>query len=372
MELSLYFEQLEQLVNIESCSDDPEGLNKVAKFFSDGFKELGWIVEEHDFAPQCGTCVICTNRKAEHYDVLLIGHLDTVFPRGTGVPYRVEGNRAYGAGVADMKHGSLLMYHLMKELPREVNEKLNICVVFNPDEEIGSCYSKDCYLPYAKIADYAFAYEAMGSTYTICNERKGAVMYKFAFTGVPGHCGFVFTNGARNAISEMARWVVALDGLQSKERNTSVNVGMVSGGSKPNVVAENADMTVDIRFSDPAEADRVEQTVAELMKQAKANGIAVEVIENRCKLPLVPGEKGTAYARRILQICKENRLPITFKARGGLSDANLIAQYGAVCIDGLGPAGAGGHSPDEYMLLDSVEPAYQLSMALLKDLADQK
>lgn len=373
MELDVYLSQLEQLVNTDSCSDDPEGLNKMAAWFSERFRALGWNVREYDLAPQSGTCLVCTNREAEHYDVLLIGHLDTVFPKGTCAqrPFHIEGNLAYGPGVGDMKQGCLLMYYLMKELPKEINDKLNICVVFNPDEEIGSRYAFPVYGPYAQKADYAFVYEAMGKAYTICNERKGSIGYKLKFNGVAGHCGFVFTNGAKSAISEMARWIVALDGLQSQERNTSVNIGVVNGGTKSNVVAESANMTVDIRFSDPKEADRVETTVAALMKQAEENGITVDIVEKRCKLPLVPSEKGKAYAQRVLDICKENDLPITFKARGGLSDANLIAQYGAICIDGLGPAGSDGHSLDEHILIDSIMPTYKLSMLLLEDLANK-
>ncbi len=369
MDLELYFSQLEELVNIESCSDDPEGLNKVAAFFSKGFRDLGWIVEEHDLAPACGTCVICKNRDAEHYDVLLIGHLDTVYPRGTGLPYRVEGNVAYGAGVSDMKHGSLLMYHLMKELPKEINDKLNIVVVFNPDEEIGSRYSKDCYLPYAAKSNLALAYEARSAKGGVCIERKGAVQYKLKFKGVPGHCGFVFKNGAKSAVSEMARWIVAFDALQSKERNTSVNVGLASGGSKPNVVPENAEMTVDVRFSDPTEADRVEEVVQTMLKQAEEHGIGVEIVEKRCKLPLVPDEKAKAYLDHLMTIGKEAGLEFVYEARGGLSDANLIAQYGPICIDGMGPAGADGHCPKERMFMDTVLPAYDLSMLIFKDLA---
>lgn len=369
MDLALYFSQLEQLVNIESCSDDPEGLNQVAAFFTKGFRELGWTVEEHNLAPHSGTCVICTNRKAEHYDVLLIGHLDTVFPRGTGLPYRKEGDRCHGAGVADMKHGSLLMYHLMKELPAEINEKLNIVVVFNPDEEIGSRYSKDCYLPYAAKSDLCLVYEARSAKGGVCIERKGAVHYTLKFKGIPGHCGFVFKNGAKSAISEMARWIVALDSLQSRERNTSVNVGLASGGSKPNVVPEHAEMTVDIRFSDPTEADRVEEAVQALLLQAQERGIGVEIAEKRCKLPLVPDEKSRAYFDHLMTIGKNAGLEFVYEARGGLSDANLIAQCGPICIDGMGPIGGNGHSPNEYMLMDSVVPAFDLSMLIFKDLA---
>lgn len=369
MNLELYLSQLEYLVNTESCSDDPAGLNEVAAFFSGGFRELGWNVEEFDLAPQSGTCVVCTNRKAEHYDVLLIGHLDTVFPKGTGVPYRVEGDRAYGAGVADMKQGCLMMYHLMKDLPKEINEKLNICVVFNPDEEIGSRYSKDFYLPYAAKSGLALVYEARSTKGGICIQRKGAVQYKLKFKGVPGHCGFVFKNGAKSAVSEMARWIMALDELQSKERDTSVNVGLVSGGSKPNVVPEHAEMTVDIRFSDPAEADRVEETVQDLLRRAQERGITVEIAEKRGKLPLVPNEKAKAYLEHLMAIGKKADLQFVYEARGGLSDANIIAQVGPICIDGMGPAGGSGHSPQEYMLLDTIVPSYDLSMLIFKDLA---
>ena len=369
MDLELYLSQLEYLVNIESCSDDPEGLNKMAAFFSKGFKDLGWIVEKYDLAPQSGTCVICTNRKANHYDVFLIGHLDTVFPRGTGVPYRTEGNIAYGAGVGDMKHGCLLMYHLMKDLPKEINEKLNICVVYNPDEEIGSRYSKDIYLPYAAKSKLALAYEARSATGCICVERKGSAQYKIKFTGIPGHCGFVFKNGAKSAVSEMARWIVALDSLQSKEQNTSVNVGVVSGGTKPNVVAEEAQMTVDIRFSDPTEGKRVEETVSDLLKQAQERGISVEILEKRGKPPLVPTEEGKAYFDHLLTIGKAAGLEFSFEARGGLSDANIIAQVGPICIDGMGPAGAAGHCPQEHIFLDTIIPAYDLSMLIFDDLA---
>jgi len=105
MELSSYLQDLEYLVNIDSGSEDREGLNAVASFFSSRFRDMGWIVAEHDLAPDSGTCLICTNREAEHYDLMLMGHMDTVFTRGTCAqrPFRIEGDRAYGPGVCDMK-----------------------------------------------------------------------------------------------------------------------------------------------------------------------------------------------------------------------------------------------------------------------------
>jgi len=370
MELKEYLQDLEYLVNTDSCSDDPEGLNTVAAFFADRFAGLGWNVHKYDLAPQSGTLLVCTNRDAEHYDVMLMGHLDTVFAKGTCArrPFRIEGNKALGPGVGDMKQGCLLMYYLMKDLPERIHEKLNIAVVYNPDEEIGSRYSKDYYLPYAQKADYAYLYEARAASGAYCTERKGSVQLTVTFQGVAGHCGFVFTNGARSAISEMARWIVALDGLQSRKRNTSVNVGVCSGGTKPNVVADSARIVVDTRFDDPTEEDRILETVAQLEAQAREHGIGV-TIERRGKKPWVLTEKAAAYLEHVTAIADKAGMPAVFKARGGLSDANLIAQYGPVCIDGMGPGGGDGHSPEEYMLIDTVSETYDFSMLLLSDLA---
>ena len=305
---------------------------------------------------------------------MLMGHMDTVFFKGTCAqrPFRIEGDRAYGPGVCDMKQGCLMIYHVLKELPAEINEKLNILAVFNPDEEIGSKYSQNTYIPYAKKTDYAFLYEARNAKGFCCHQRKGAVRLNVEFTGKAGHCGFVFENDARSAISEMARWIVALDQLQSKELDTSVNIGVVSGGTKSNVVADHASMSVDIRFSRPEEVQRIEEALDRLQKQAETNGILATVENKRSKLSWVPNEQAKTYLTHITELAAQNGIPLAFKARGGLSDANIIAQYGPVCLDGLGPAGGNGHSAEEYLLLDSIQPSFDLANLLLQDLAEHK
>lgn len=374
MELNTYLSQLEYLTNIDSCSDDPEGVAKVADFFAEGFREMGWNVTVHDCAPKAGPCVICTNREADHYDLMLIGHLDTVFPKGTCAewPFRIEGNVAYGPGVSDMKNGSLLMYHLMRELPADINEKLNIVVVFNPDEEIGSHSSRPLYAPYAQKTDYAFLYESGGTDGSLCNQRKGCVGITAEFIGKAGHCGYVFENGAKSAVSEMARWIVALDALQSRERNTTVNVGVARGGTKTNVVADHARIQVSIRFSAPDEVERVKALVDKLTAESEERGIGVNMISYTSSHALNPTEEGKKYFEHITEVCKSEGLDISFKARGGLSDANLIAPYGPICLDGLGPIGDDCHSRDEYLLIDSVMPFYRLSEVLIRDLANNK
>ena len=374
MDLKTYLSELEYLVNIDSCSDDSEGLNRVAEFFSSRFREMGWNVHEHNFAPKSGTCVICTNREAEHYDLMLMGHLDTVFPKGTCAerPFRIEGDLAYGPGVADMKHGCLLMYYLLKELPKEVNDKLNIVAVFNPDEEIGSAHSKIAYLPYAEKSTYAYVYEAAAASGAHCVQRKGAVGLSIEFFGKAGPCGYVFENGALSAVSEMAKWIVALDELQSRERDTTVNVGIANGGNKSNVVADHAELHASVRFADPEEIDRLSALLEKLTADAKERGIETRITRNRAKRPLNPTEQGKAYIEHITAVAKSRNIDLMFKARGGLSDANLIAQCGPICLDGMGPSGGTAHAPGEYMMVDTVLPAFELSQLLIQDLADNK
>ncbi len=372
MKLDQYLKELEYLVNIDSGSEDVEGVTKVATFFADKFQNLGWNVHEYEFDGKCGKCVICTNREAEHYDLLMIGHLDTVFPHGTCAerPFRIEGNRAYGPGVCDMKHGALLMYYLLSELPSEINEKLNIVAVFNPDEEIGSTYSKKVYEEYARKADYAFIYEASGSG-GCCAERKGGLFYTIDFTGKDGHAGYMFTNGSKSAIHEMGKWIVKFSEMASLEKNTTVNVGLANGGIKGNVVAPTASMKIDIRFADNSEVERFDKAIAEMTEGAKERGIGVNIVKS-VKSALMYTEKTDKYIKHIEKITKENGIEFRHKARGGLSDANVLAGFGVLCIDAMGPTGGDDHCPDEYMEIDSVIPYYNLSALLIKDLADNK
>ncbi len=374
MELKEYLSELEYLVNIDSGSTDCyAGIDRIASFFEEKFKGLGWQTKKYDLSPDAGPTLICTNREAEVYDLMMIGHIDTVFLKGTAEarPFRMDGEFAYGPGVGDMKQGALLMYYLMRDMPSEVVDKLSIAVVFNSDEEIGSKYSRTVYEEYAKRARYAFVYEGASIDGTCCAERKGGLGYTVKFNGVAGHCGFVFTNGAKSAVHEMARWIVALSDMQSEEKGTSVNVGIAKGGYKGNVVAPEAEILVDIRVLDNSEPERFDKKIEELTAAAKERGIGVE-IERRFKPAFVHSDKVREYVSHVEKIASEAKIPFTHRMRGGLSDANIIAQWGAVCLDGLGPEAGDGHTDEERMRISSIDRMYKLSMLLISDLAKNK
>lgn len=372
MDLNKYLKELEYLVNIDSGTEDVEGVNKIADFFATKFREINWNVHEYEFGTECGKCVICTNREAEHYDLLMIGHLDTVFPHGTCEerPFSIEGNKAYGPGVADMKNGCLLMYYLLKDIPEEINKNLNIVAIFNPDEETGSQYSRNVYEEYARKSDYGFVYEGAGSESGCCVERKGRINYSIDFTGKAGHCGYMFTNGSKSAVHEMGKWIVKFSEMASMEKDTTVNIGIANGGTKSNVVADKANMKIDIRFAENGEIERFDEAVAEMINNANKCGISID-IHRTIKNAMPYTEKTDVYVKHIKKITSENGILFKHGKRGGLSDANILTGFGVLCVDGMGPIGDDAHSSEEYMELDSVIPYYNLSILLIKDLAEK-
>lgn len=374
MELKEYLQELEYLVNTDSETFDPEGVNKIADYFSNKFKELNWIVKE--FEPtdkKIGKCVVCTNRIADHYDLLMIGHTDTVFKKGTCAerPFKIIGDKAYGPGVADMKQGSLMMYYLLKELPKDVSDKLNIVAIFNPDEEVSSIFSRTIYSDYAKISDYAFVYEASMEKIGVCSARKGSIVFEVEFIGKSGHCAYVDRNGAVSAIHEMGKWITKFDEMINLEIGTTVNVGLASGGVKRNVVADNAKISIDIRYEKQSEYQKFIDLIDNLTKQANEKGVKINLTTNVTP-PFIPSEKAVKYINHVERLAKDNGFDFNHSLRGGVSDSNFISQHGAICLDGLGPTGNLGHSENEYMVVSSIIPYFELSKLLMKDLADNK
>jgi len=374
MNIRQYLTDLARLVNTDSGQDCREGITRIAQFFRDRFDEMGWNTAMHDLEPDTGACLICTNRPAEHYDVMLIGHTDTVFPKGTAAarPFRTDEEKAYGPGVADMKNGCLLMYHILHDLPPEISGKLSIAAVFNPDEEIGSRYSGPVYYEVAKKAKYVYVYESQGTDGTHCIERKGSLSFSVVIHGKAGHVGYTFTNGALSAVVEAARWVLRISELQSVEHNLNVNVTRLYGGDKMNVVPDMAGFSVNMRIPNRDEVSRVKAVLEELTAEAAQRGYTAEIPTFGASDPLTPSPEGYRYAEHLKEVAASVGQEFCTKFRGGLSDANRIARLGPICIDGLGPMGSGGHAEGEYMRLDSIVPAYELSLAMLRDLAENK
>jgi len=367
--------ELEELVNIDSGTNDSEGVNRIADFFESRFRAAKFYIERFSGAGmRLGDCLVITNKPdAARYDALLVGHMDTVFPKGTAAarPFCSDGINAYGPGVADMKNGTLMIYHTLKEL--EALDRLSTCAILNPDEEVGSAFSTPIIVERAKRADHAYIMESASASGAHCIQRKGRTSLSLRFTGIAAHSGYVFETPGASAVTELARCVLALNELADLQKGTSVNVGVVQGGTALNIVPEHAFLQVEFRMWEAGERHRIEQAVSELISHPFNPDVRVEMVDPpRRKPPMEPSPGTLAYLERVRRIADEIGQSFEVKPRGGLSDANHIAEHTSVCVDGLGPRGDLDHGLDEYTILSSVEECFALMSALLTDLAGRK
>ena len=369
-----FLQELELLVNMDSGQGNPGGITAVAQWFKDRFDALGWITELADVSSETGNCLIVKNRETAHYDALLVGHLDTVFPtRETARrPFRRDEHRAYGLGVLDMKQGCLAMLHVLEQLPPEVNAALNIAAIFNPDEEAGSLWSKELIDSYARRCDYAYVFEAASTDGSHCIQRKGRYTAHIQFHGQSGHAGYLLEGGMVSAVNELVCWAVKLNERCSATAGTSVNIGVIRGGQGANIVPDFAEMEVEARYERIEECKRLLTTIDALKQHAAKANVGVTFVTEKYVPPLEPTARVLRYTAHIRTLSEAHGIPFAVKKRGGLSDANHIAACGPIFLDGLGPTGDFDHSPREYLELSTIEPNLRLAWLLLRDLADQK
>ncbi len=372
--LERYLEELEVLTNMDSGQGNPDGISAVGDFFADRFSAMGWLVEKHDVGRETGYCLVVKNREAAHYDVMLIGHIDTVFETGEAAkrPFRRDGETCYGVGVIDMKQGCLAMQHILESLPAEVNSKLNIMAVFNPDEEILSRYSRTLTDRLAAQCDYVYVFEAGGNDGEITIERKGQTQGEVAIYGRAGHAGYPFDGKSLSAVQELLHWMNALYEFHSADIGTGVNIGVIRAGEKSNIIPHTAQFAFDIRYEKAEEYHRLQTCFEALRRHAEGRGYRVEFSHFHSTPPLVPDERTWAYVERMKVVAQRIGYPFALKKRGGLSDANHLAQMGPICIDSLGPTGDFDHSADEYLDIATVQPMMHFAYALLCELADGK
>ena len=198
--------------------------------------------------------------------------------------------------------------------------------------------------------------------------------YDVVFRGQAAHAGFMFEVENASAVLEMAHYIVALMGLACREKDTTVNVGIAQGGTAKNVVADFAKISVDMRFKLDEERIRLKEAVHKLTEgEPFVKGVKTVIAEERESRPLVKTEKTAEFVERMKGLAEELGILFQEKDRGGLSDANHLAQCGdAVVLDGMGPHGANDHSEKEYGYIGSVEPCVRLLVRVLQDLAERK
>jgi glutamate carboxypeptidase len=364
--------ELEQMVNVDCGSYTPQGVNVIADLCEARMREHGWSVDRRPHAPganepQLGDLVIGTLEGGGGPDVLLVGHMDTVFDEGTVAerPFRVEGDLARGPGVSDMKGGLLTGFHAVDALQGAGFDAFGrITYVCNPDEEIGSPFSGPVIRELAPAHDAAFVLEGARANGDIVSARKGITDYAIEFVGRAAHAGVEPEKGA-NAVLAAANATVALQGLNGRWPGVTVNVGVARGGTRTNVVAERCLLHVDLRSPELATLEQAEAEIDRICRDHGVDGVSVEVDGNGWHRPMERKEGGERLAALAIAIAGELGFELRDASTGGASDANTTSAAGTPTNDGLGPIGGDDHAPAEWLDLTSVVPRVTLLAGLI-------
>jgi glutamate carboxypeptidase len=299
--------------------------------------------------------------------VLLLGHFDTVWPSGQleRMPLREEAGRLHGPGVFDMKSGiavAMLAVRALRELSLPAPR---VVMLWTGDEEIGSTASRAAIETEARRSAAVLVLEPSLPGGAAKTSRKGCGEYTLTIRGIPAHAGVDPGRGA-SAILELAHQILAIQALHDPSRGVTVNVGVVAGGSRGNVVAEHAQATIDVRVPAMADVERVEATLRGLSPRVPGTVLTIEGGVDRPPLERSPGVAGL-YGRARAVAAALGR-DLGEGATGGGSDGNFTAALGVPTLDGLGPAGDGAHAHHEHALMSDLTWRAAFVCGLLADL----
>ncbi|HEY7544597.1 MAG TPA: M20 family metallopeptidase [Blastocatellia bacterium] len=347
-------ELIKWLVNQESMSREAEANRRIAENFGEQFSRFGADVEIIR-EPNSGAILIARcNSKSNEKQLLIVGHLDTVWPIGTLAerPFRIEGDRAYGPGIFDMKAGAAIAAYALgaiKELNGEA--KRPVTVLLTCDEETGSHYSRDVIEEEGRRSRAALVLEPPIPGGIIKTGRKGVGEFEVIVRGRPAHAGND-PRGGISAVTEIAHQILAINALNDYDRGTTLNVGVVRGGVLSNVIAAEARAAVDLRFETVAEGERIIEAMQHLSPVLE--GARIEVRGGINRPPLVRTEDIGLLFDHAKRMAAEVGFTLEEGAVGGGSDGNFIAALGVPVLDGLGVDGAGAHAEHEHIVISDI------------------
>ena len=354
-------ETIEALVRLESPSDDKAAVDRCGDELERRLRDTGAIVErlrqhargDHLRAHWKREKAQGKREKAQG-QVLLLGHFDTVWPVGQlkKMPFREVDGRLHGPGIFDMKSGiaiSMLAIRALHELGVEAESR--VVMLWTTDEEIGSGTSRRVIEEEARRSSAVLVLEPSLPGGAAKTSRKGVGEFELAVHGVAAHAGLDPGKGA-SAIHELARQILNLEALQNPDRGITVNVGVIAGGSRSNVVAEHATARFDVRVQTMADAARVESTIRALRAAHPAVRLEISGAVDRPPLERSPGV--ARLYERAARIAVALGRDLQEGAAGGGSDGNFTAALGVPTLDGLGPQGDGAHALHEHVLIDDL------------------
>jgi len=357
-------ETLRKLVEIESPSDDLAGVNRANEYVADVAGELGGRARRHRqksfgdvlelrFGP----------RRSQSKPLLLLGHLDTVWPMGTlkTMPWREAEGRFWGPGVLDMKAGVVMALTALKCMRELGALKRPVTLLLNSDEEVGSTVSRPITERLAQESEAVFVLEpAQGLAYKTA--RKGVGEYRLHVAGVASHSGVDFERG-HSAIREMARLVETVSGFTDPARRRTVNCGVIGGGTRSNVVAAEAFAEVDVRIARASDAPRIDRLFRGLKVTDPACRLTVTGGINRPPMERTAGT--VALFKRAKGLAAGLGFALEEASTGGGSDGNFTSALGVATLDGMGAVGEGAHAAHESVVIEHLVPRTALLAAMI-------
>ncbi len=371
---------LERMVNTDGGSYDKAGVDAVGAQIR-AFCEAHGLTVETIRGERFGDCLraVLPHEGASRArgnaagNIVLMGHRDTVFPKGepSRRPFRVEGGIAYGPGVADMKAGLVMNMFVLAAFARHGGAPGPLVGLFTGDEEIGSPEGRAVIEAEARAARIVFNSEP-GRPGDGANEsgvvtgRKGGVFMAVDIAGKAAHSGGNFEAGI-SAIGELAHKITAIHALTDIPRGITLNVGLVSGGQSVNTVAPHAQAQIDFRYKEPSDRDEIMARLHEIVARSSIPGTRATLAIRGEFVPLTQDAAAARAFALYREAAAEAGLDILPNFAGGCADSGFTAAQGAPTLCAVGPVGGKAHSPEEYLEVASLVPRAQaLARAILR------
>jgi glutamate carboxypeptidase len=349
---------LGRMVNMDSPSLEKALVDRFVRFVGAEFESVGGRAEYIE-AERFGDHLVARFEGESRQRVLLLGHTDTVFSAGEAArrPFRIERGVATGPGVFDMKAGIALMLAALRALRTLRPLPKSVTVLLTSDEELGSPSSRDLIQAEALQASAVLVLEPSLPGGALKTARKGVGRFTIKAIGRAAHAGIDPENGI-NAVEEIAGQVLRLQRMSDRSRGTTVTVGMIQGGTRPNVVPAEAAVELDVRVGDAEEAERITRAIRDL--QPSLSGARLEIRGGINRPPMERTPDTVRLFTLARSVAQELNMDLTEGSTGGASDGNLTSALGVPTLDGLGAIGTGAHS-----LTESVETTSLASRAAL-------
>jgi glutamate carboxypeptidase len=351
-------ETVETLVRLESPSDDKAAVDRCGAVLAERLARIGAEVTPSRQSA-CGNHLFARWSPANpespesQRQILLLGHLDTVWPVGTlgRMPVREEEGRLYGPGIFDMKSGIAVSMLAIRALQEIAGLTSRVVMLWTTDEEVGSRSSRALIEDAARESRAVLVLEPSLPGGGVKTSRKGVGEFELVVRGVSAHAGLDPGKGV-SAIHELARQILALETLQDPSHGVTVNVGVVAGGSRPNVIADLASAKIDVRVQTMDDGVRLERAIRAL--QPTRASIRFDITGSVERPPLERSPAVVRLYQQAREVAAALGKDLGEGAAGGGSDGNFTAALGVPTLDGLGPRGDGAHAADEHVLVDDL------------------